>query len=163
MAVATSALWDFITALLAKVRGDATIATTYNTLVVDGPLLLEASRPNTLFVGGQPLDTDMQTADGTFDQRWGELGARARYEDLAVVCELWVRAGGTDLSAQRVTAQAILAAIESALRTDFTLGLGARLMWCEVKAGALFQGQTQQGATVRLQFTITARARLASQ
>jgi hypothetical protein len=163
MTVSTSALWDFITALLAKFRADATIATTYNTLVIDGPTLLNEAPPNILFVGGTPGDKDMGLADGSFAQQWGELGARARYEDLSVSCELWCRGGGTDLSVNRATAAAILAAIESALRIDFTLGLAARLMWCEVQGGQLFQGQTQQGSTVRLPFTITARVRLASQ
>ena len=163
MAVSTSALWDLITALLAKFRADTTIATTYSTLVVDGPLLLNAAPPNILFVGGTPGDKDMGLPDGVMDQQWGELGARARYEVLSVSCELWCRGGGTDLSVNRATAQAILAAIESALRIDYTLGLGARLMWCEVRGGQLFQGQTQQGATVRVPFTIAAKARLASQ
>lgn len=162
MAVATSALWELVAALLAKFRADATIATTYNVLVVDGPLLLDAARDNMLFVGGTPGDKDMGTPDGTFAQRWGELGARARYEDLTVACELWSRAGDNDLSARRATAQAILAAVESALRTDFTLSI-ARLIAVEVQSGQLFQGQTQQGGTIRLPFTIAARARLASQ
>jgi hypothetical protein len=163
MAVTTSALWDFITALLAKFRADATLTnSTYNVLVVDGPLLQDASRPNMLFVGGTPGDKDMGTPDGTFSQRWGELGARARYEDLTVACELWCRAGDTDLSARRATAQTLLSAIESAVRTDFTLSI-ARLIACEVQAGQMFQGQTQQGSTLRLPFTIAARARLASQ
>jgi hypothetical protein len=161
MAVQTSALWDFITALLAKLSADTTLAAN-NVLVIDGPLLLDASRPNILFVGGSPSDKDMLVPDGTFEQAWGELGARARYENLTVTCELWVRAGDTDLSARRATTQTILAAVEAALRTDLTLSVG-RLMWCEVRTGQLYQGQSQQGASLRLPFTIAARARLASQ
>jgi hypothetical protein len=163
MAVSTSALWEFLTALLAKFRADPTITgATYNVLIIDGPTLLDESRPNILFVGGSPTDKDMQTPDGTFDQVWGELGARARYEDLSVSCELWVRDGSTDLAARRATAQALLAAIEAALRVDFTLGVG-RLMWCEVNAGSLFQMQAKTGSGVKVPFTITAKARLASQ
>lgn len=163
MAVATSALFELVDALLAKFRADATLTgTTYNVQIIDGPILTDVSRPNILFVGGQPSDQTGSQPDGDFTQAWGELGARARYETLSVACELMVRTGATDMAAMRLTARTLLAAIESALRTDFTLSI-SRLMWCEVHSGQLIQEQTTKGATVAVPFVIAAKARLASQ
>lgn len=163
MPVATSALFELIDALLAKFRADATLTgTTYNVLINDGPILTDASRPNILYVGAQPSDQTGAIPDGEFAQTWGELGARARYETMSVACELWCRDGSTDIAAQRATAKTLLAAIESALRMDFTLSIG-RLHWCEIRAGQLIQQQTNRGATVAVPFTIAAKARLASQ
>jgi hypothetical protein len=165
MAVATTAVFAFIDALLAKVRANATLAADpYNLLVVDGPPLSNLGPPNILFVGASPSDEQGINPDATFSQAWGELGARAKYEDLTVICELWVRTGDTDLSARRATAKAILAAVESDLRTDFTLSI-ARLMWCTLQAGSLaqIQSRTPPGSVIKLPFTVAAKARLASQ
>lgn len=161
MAVATSALFEFVDALLAKFRADATL-TANSVLVNDGPILADASRHNILYVGAQPSDEQGAQPDGQFTQTWGELGARARYEAMTVACELWVRDGSTDLPTFRTLARTLLAAVESALRTDFALSIG-RLMWCEVQSGQLRQIQTKQGVTVAVSFLVAAKARLASQ
>lgn len=166
MAVATSAWFDIVTGLLALFRGDATLAAN-NVVIVDGPILLDASQPNILIVGGSS-DPDLNdnphgVPAGDFAQRWGEIGNRARYEQTTVLCELVVRAGSTDLSATRATAQALLSQVESLLRTSATLSV-ARLMWAEVLSGQVTQIQAQTGGTaVVVPFVIAARARLASQ
>lgn len=161
MAVATSALFELIDALLTKLRADSTL-TSNNVLVNDGPVLTDVSRPNILFVGAQPSDEQGTQSDGEFEQAWGELGARARYETMTVACELWVRDGSTDMSTRRTLARTLLAAVEAAVRTDFTLSI-ARMMWCEIKSGQLRQIQTKQGGTVAVPFIVAAKARLASQ
>jgi hypothetical protein len=164
MTVVTTAWFDLVEGLLAKFRADATIATTYGTDVRDGPLKSNEvqDRPNFLFVGTQPSDTEAGDAAGTVNQTWGELGARAKYEDLTVPCELVCQAGDTSLTQRRTDAKAILAAVESALRTDFTLSV-AQLLWCHMSAGTPQQKQTPNGSALVIPFTITGRARLASQ
>jgi hypothetical protein len=162
MAVATSVWWDLVTALLAAVRADATLGAA-PCRIMDGPILLDASSPVTLIIGGTALGDDGEPPSGTIDQRWGEVGARARYEDTSVVCELVVRDGSVDLSGRRATAQTYLAALETLLRTGFTLGVG-RLMWAEISSAQIRQRQVNTGGSaVSVIFTITARARLASQ
>lgn len=162
MAVSTSVWFDLLDALVAKCTANTTITTTYNTLVLDGPPLSDLYRQNTLIIGAQPSDTDPGTSAGDFTQRWGELGARARYEDVNVACELAVRDGNADLPTRRATAEAILAAIESDLRTDFTLGI-PRLLWCHVTSAQFRQQRIQTASAVIVTFTVTGRARLASQ
>jgi hypothetical protein len=163
MAVSTSAVFELIDALLVTFRADATLSgATYNVLVIDGPPLTDLSRNNILFVGAQPSDASGSLPDGTFAQNWAEIGARARYEISTVSCELWCRAGDTDLATRRATARILFAAIESALRTNFTQGI-SRVAWCEIQAGSVLQENTNKGSTVAVPFTIAAKARLASQ
>lgn len=161
MAVTTSALWDVITQLLVIFRANATL-TANNVLVIDGPITTNDAIVNTLLVGGTADDEQGDQDHAEFTQAWGELGARARYEDLNVICQLWVNDGGTDLAARRATAKTILAAVETDLRTNFTINV-ANLLWAHVTSAQLGQIQTEQGSAVRVTFTITARARLASQ
>lgn len=161
MAVATTVVFELITALLAKTRANATL-TANNVLVIDGGILTDVSRPNILFVGAQPSDEQGTTADATFEQHWGELGARARQETVTVACELWVRDGSSDLAARRTKVQELLAAIETDLRTDFSLGI-TRLLWCHIGSADLRQAQTDQGSFAAVPFVVAGRARLASQ
>lgn len=161
MAVATSAVFELIDALIAKFSADATL-TANSVKIYDGPPLGDLSEANILFVGAQPSDQTGTIPDATLTQTWGELGARARFEDLSVACELVVRDGNTDLQALRATAKTLLAAVESALRTDFTLSIG-RLLWCAVTAGQVVQEQTNKGAAIAVPFTVAGRARLPSQ
>jgi hypothetical protein len=166
MAVTTSAWFATVTALLALFNGDSTLAAN-NVRVLDGPFLLDASSPNTLIVGGSSdpsLNEGPQGVPaGDFAQKWGEVGARARYEQTTVHCELIVRAGTTTLATTRATAQTLLAQIESLLRTSFQLSVGS-LMWAEVLSGEIRQIQAQTGGSaVLVTFVIAARARLASQ
>lgn len=161
MAVATSAWWDAVTALLAMFRADATL-TTNKVRIVDGPLLLDAAGPNTLIVGGTS-DLEAVAPVGDFAQEWGESGARARYETLSVVCELSIRGGSTKLSDRRATAKTVLSQIEALVRTQFTLGV-TTVLWAQVLNAQIRQLQAQTGgSTVIVTFTIAAKARLASQ
>lgn len=161
MPVATTALFDTITQLLVLFRADSTL-TANKVFVNDGPILLDASQPNILFVGGNPPDDQGSSPVGQFNQRWGELGARAKYEDLTVHCELWVRTGNTDIAAARSLMQTLLAAIESALRLNFTLTI-VRVYSAQIESGELHQIQSSSGATLALPFTLAVKARLASQ
>ncbi len=162
MTVATSAWWDAVTALLALYRGDGTL-TAAGLRVVDGPILLDASGPSILIVGGtSDPDQEDGAAAGEFTQEWGELGARARFEALTVQHELVIRDGGTDLAARRTTAQVILSQIEALLRTQFTLGVG-RLLWAHITSAQINQLQAQTGSAVKVPFIVAAKARLASQ
>src|SRR6266511_3377610 len=148
MAVATSTWFELVTALIAKLRANATITgATYKTVVTDGPVLAGGDRPNLLFVGAQPSNADWGDAAGDFTQTWGELGARARYEDVTVLCELVVQAGESRLERRR---------------TDVTLSIG-RLLWCHISAAAFRQRQDANGCALIVAFTVTGRARLASQ
>lgn len=162
MPVATSAVFELIDALVVKFRADATLTDpAYQVDVIDGPPLTDLSANNIIFVGAQPSDQMGATPDATFEQNWGELGARSRYEDLTVTCELVVRDGGTDMAALRVVAHTLLAAVETALRTDFTLSIG-RLLWCHVVSAQVKQIQTTKGATISVPFVIAGRAALRS-
>lgn len=157
MTIATSTVWPVITALLAAFRADPTLSgSTYNVLVVDGPLLLDASRSNILFVGGQPSDPDMISPDATVEQDIATM-SKARDETLTVACELWVRAGDTDLSARRATAQAILAAVEGAIRPADTLGVTG-VIFADLRAAQLYQEQSRNGSSLKVPFTITIRS-----
>lgn len=161
MAVSTTSLWETITALLTLFNADTTLSSN-KVLVLDGPVLLNAAPANTLFVGATPPDDNGFSVAGDVQQVWGELGARAKYEEVSVHCELWVRDGSTDLSARRATAQTLMAAIETALRLNFTLSI-TRVYSAQVSAMEMHQAQTQTGSTVNVRFTIAVKARLASQ
>ncbi len=156
--MATSALWDLLDALVATFRTDPTL-TAANVAVFDGPPITDLSAGNLLFVGAAPNDADDSAPDAVASQQWGELGARAKYEDLQLRCELWVVSGSVDMPARRQAAKTLLDAVENALRADFTLGVG-HLLWIHLAGLEVRQMQTQGGSSVAATFTLAARARL---
>lgn len=164
MTVVTSAVFDLIDALVTKFRADPTLTDpAYAVGVIDGPPLTDLSANNILFVGAQPTADQAGTgiSSATFSQDWGELGARRRDEDLTVACELVVRDGNSDMVTLRQVAHTLLSAVETALRTDFTLSIG-QLMWCHIVSAEVKQGQTTRGATISVSFVIAGRAVLRS-
>ena len=161
MAVTTSAVWDVITQLLVLFRASSVLAAN-NVLVVDGPILTDNSRPNMLLVGGTASDPLSDQAHADFAQAFGELGNRARYEELGITCELWVTDGSTDLATRRTTAKTLLAEIESLLRTNYGLTVAA-LLWAHITSAQIRQIQNDNGSAVVVTFVISARARLATQ
>lgn len=136
--------------------------------VVDGPPLdwddltlpesqtaAYTNRLKYLFVGAGP-DSDTAASGG---QDFNAAGAVSRDETFAIECVVYVRSGNDDIKARRDEAFTLLAAAETALRTDPSLG-GAVLYSRVAALSDVLQRQTRQGSDCVISFTVACRAYL---
>lgn len=123
-------------------------------LVHDGPPVTGDALPEAVTVGfGFDEDDDLAF---DIDQSVHELGPMAkRDETVEVRCAAMASNGDGDMAAARARCVALLGAVETALRADYTLGL-ADAIRVELTVGAGRQAQTQQGAGCLIQFSVTA-------
>lgn len=124
--------------------------------IVDGPPFGADVPPKAVFIGWTGGDED-DTA-GTISQSVHDagLGASAKRDETVVVeCIAEVFTGDDDLSAPRTTCVAILGAVESALRADYSLGL-ADVLRVEIDTGEVLQSRGPNGAAVRIGFRVSA-------
>jgi hypothetical protein len=112
---------------------------------VDDPTLLPA--------GGAPTGA-------TSDQTWVGLGARARDEQLSVFCTAEAWSGETGTRAAMDAAYGIVAAVETSLFTDVSLG-GQTLFQFHGSTGHTFRWeQGEGGLAAHVLFRIDCKARL---
>ncbi|MEU6344482.1 hypothetical protein ABZ883_26440 [Streptomyces sp. NPDC046977] len=128
--------------------------------VVDGPVSIDFTERQVLYVGWQP---DGESAV-TLTQDFADAGARRRDEDFVIGCYAESRSGdkgAAKLHRDRVFA--IVAVVETALRATNDAPdaptLNGTVQWAHVTAGDLSQRQ-DAGTIAGLQFFVTCRARL---
>lgn len=138
-----------------------TALTTAGINVVDGPAVNAADTgTDTLYIGWDGTEEGSDAA--STDQEWAGLGNRARDENLTITCYAEATRGDTTLKPTRDAALAVVAAVETALRSDPQLG-GALTGPSHAQFGAidrLAQPQTPAGSRCGVVFTVTAFARL---
>jgi len=101
---------------------------------------------------GDDEDPDSETSS-TFEQEWADLGCSSKHERGAIPCVAVASTGDTDPIAVRTTAYQLLAACETALRANRTLG--GLVMTSQLQRGASAAGQATEGALAKVQFEIT--------
>lgn len=119
--------------------------------VRDGPPLDGVGDADFVLVGHD--GTPDSNADMTVEQEWADLGCTSRYENGEVICAVVSQTGDTDLQVRRDRAFTLLAACESALVADRTLG--GLVMSAQFVRGAARQFQNRNGSAVVAQFTVT--------
>lgn len=123
--------------------------------VYDGPPTTSLDPPLKLYVGLTDPDNEGIEAAATFQQTRADMGAAARDEVSEIHCcaEAW--SGTDDMPTVRHAVAAIVAAVETIIRSDNTrFGGNAALAAPGITAGELLQNNTQQGAIARIPFSI---------
>lgn len=128
--------------------------------VYDGPVVTDAPAQLILWVGMDDPDSEEAPISAESESEWGSLGALARNEQITVHCVAEAWSGPDDVRAMRVAAFGIVAAVETLLRADVSLGGTLPSGWCEVTGMQLRQNNVTQGAVARVAFHINCRARI---
>lgn len=102
---------------------------------------------------GARLDDD-RGLGGTVRQGYHDLGPTAtRDETGTIYCSAIAQTGNDDLSGMRAAAFGLVGDVETALRNNYDLDL-AGVRSVELEMGDIFQGLTQAGSFVEVQFTL---------
>lgn len=126
--------------------------------VVDGPQVNSDPSDDWLFVGFNGDAPDEYNQGAIADQSLMAF-AKPKFEDGQVTCAMVSRSGGiADVPAARARAYGNLSAAESSVRND--MQLGGLVMHAYVSNHQYSPVQTQQGAKVRVVFTVTYKAQL---
>lgn len=125
--------------------------------VVDGPQVDSSPVNDRLFVGFNG-DTPDEYNEGATALQSRMAFQRVKQEDGQVTCSVVSRSGDTDVPGVRTRAYGFLAAAEDALRADPQLG--GLVMDSFVSDHRYSPVQTQQGAKVRVVFTVTYKGQL---
>lgn len=125
--------------------------------VVDGPQVNSDSADSWLFVGFNGLNPD-EFNEGATAVQSPMAFQRVKQEDGQVTCAVVSRSGDTDVPACRSRAYGYVSAAENAVRTDATLG--GLVMDSFVSDHRYSPIQTQQGAKVRIVFTVTYKGQI---
>ncbi len=129
--------------------------------VFDGPAVTSDPSPLQLWVGVyDPDSTDAQQAAAS-EQSWAGLGHSAKNESLSVKCAAVAWSGADDIRTVRLAVAAIVAAVETLVLADATLGGTVTVPGnASVTGGEWWQNATDRGAVVQCRFEITAKARI---
>lgn len=104
------------------------------------------------------------TPDGeltTGSQAWASLGNRARDERIDIPCYVDSYSGSTDVATRRNAAFTLLAAAETAIRNDPTLGgVVPKPGWAQIGTYSERQEQTEAGLAVGIVFHVLVQARI---
>lgn len=125
--------------------------------VADGPQVNSDPSDDWLFVGFNGDTPDESNEGATVEQSLMSF-ARVNQEDGQVTCAVVSRSSDTDIPALRARAMGFLSAAEDAVRTD--MQLGGLVMHAFISGFQYSPVQTQQGAKVRVVFTVTYKAQI---
>ena len=124
--------------------------------IFDGPEV-DMSYPSDFIAVGHDGSEDGEVSVASVAQVFEQLGNMKQFEDGNVECFLSTWDGGTSLSARRARAGVLISAIDTAIRADSTLA--GSCIYSLLSAHQMTYLQTDQGAAVNINFTITYRAR----
>lgn len=125
--------------------------------VVDGPQVNSDPSGDWLFVGFNGDTPDEYNQGATADQALMSF-ARVKAEEGQITCAVVCVSGDSDIPARRARAFSFLSAAEDALRAN--MQLGGLVMHAYVSNIQYSPVQTQQGAKVRIVFSVTYKAQL---
>jgi len=124
--------------------------------IFDGPEIDESYPGDAIAIGHDGTDDGDITA-GSATQQFLELGNRKQFEDGSINCSLWSWNGGTTLTDRRVRAYELFSALDTALRTD--VSVGGSCLYSTIDQHTVAYRQTNAGALVLINFSITYRAK----
>ena len=124
--------------------------------VVDGPQANSDPSPDWLFVG---FDGAIDSGGFGVDAQQSLMAfAKVKAEDGSVTCAVSSFRGEPDVAAARARAYAVVAAAEDLLRNN--MQLGGLVMHAFVSAHQYYPSQTDDGALVRIVFTVTYKGQI---
>lgn len=161
MTVRTSCVPAVIDYLVSTFQAASTLgAATPPVAVYDGPVTTAAPAQLVLWVGINDPDSVAAPIGAESQQEWVGVGARQRNEYITVNCVAEAWAGGTDVRTMRLAAYGIVAAVETLLQADPTLGGLVIFTDNTMPQRQLRQNNTADGQVARIMFTIKAKARI---
>lgn len=125
--------------------------------VADGAQVTSDASNDWLFVGFNG-DAPDEYNEGAAGQQSLMAFAKVKGDDGRITCALVSRNGDTDIPAIRARVNGFLSSAEAAVRADMTLG--GLVMHAYVSDYRYSPVQTQQGAKVRVVFTVTYKAQI---
>ena len=151
--MATTALPQVINGILSTLTNASPLA---GVRIFDGPEV-DMSYPNDFIVVGHDGSEDGEVSVASVSQVFEQLGNMKQFEDGSVDCFLSTWDGGTSLSARRARAGVLISAIDSAIRANSTLD--GSCLFSSLSSHSMTYLQTDVGAAVNINFTITYKAR----
>ncbi|MBK7823604.1 MAG: hypothetical protein IPJ61_21695 [Tessaracoccus sp.] len=127
-----------------------------DTTVTIGPPLTQAYLRDGLIVAGDT--TSEEGLAGDFEQSYRTIGgprgaAAERDDEGSIVCEVWAQSGDDNFTPLLDRAFALMEDALDALRDNVGLGL-PDVLNLELAAGQVYAGPSEDGAFVRLPFTV---------
>lgn len=149
---------DAILAIVAALESGTTAALA---TVVDGPSAEATPMPGSyVFVGWDGDREGDYNATEDWEQDWAALGAQRKNESFDVVCAVVSGSGDPRVAARRQTALAVLAAVETDLRSALNIGLGLpQPTFARLSSAQLIQ-EWEDGLRVRIPFSINVQTRI---
>lgn len=152
----TSQVGNVLTATAAVLSADANLLAAV-VPVYDGPTMSQATNLEYVVVGHDPSGESTIAAQTQQDWRSDGGASAMRDEIITFPITVVVRAGDTDIVTRRTRAYVLAGYVESALRTNYTLGL-AQVAWVEIADQTLHQVAAAEGSIVYVESTVRARA-----
>lgn len=149
--MATSRYFDATDAVISMLKGAGLT-------VWDGPIFTE-DYSDCVFVGYDG-DPENPPVAATLSQEWEGIGAKARREDINIVCAVVATSGEQAIKITRDKAKQILATVETTLRADPSLGMTPPPFWAGVQPLSVHPESFQDGTVVRIVFQIVIRTRV---
>lgn len=153
--MSTSRVPDLIDALVTALQASPGLS---DVQVVDGPLVTDSAAQEWVFVGYDG-DEEGDFVTATAQQEWAGIGAKKKNEDITLTGAVLVQRGSTQVRPCRIRTYEVLAAVESVLRADPSLGFPTPTV-CALTEHAFHQEQTADGIQGRIPFTVTCTTRI---
>jgi hypothetical protein len=149
---------DAIGAIVTALRAGTTAALA---TVVDGPSGEATPMPGSyVFVGWDGDREGDYNATEDWEQDWAGLGAQRKDETFDVVCAVVSGSGDYNVAARRQDALAVLAAVETDLRSALNIGLGLPSpSFARLSSAQLIQ-EPVDGLRARIPFSISVQTRI---
>ena len=151
--MATTAFPAVVSGIISQLSASPALA---GVRIFDG-IEVDSSYPSDFIAIGHDGTDDGDVTAVSLTQTYDQIGAVKMFEDGSIDCFLASWDGTTDLASRRTRAFAIMSAIDSAIRTDPSLG-GACL-FSGISQNTTAYRQTSAGVAVVVNFTITYKAR----
>jgi len=151
--MATTALPQVINGLLTAFQNSSGLS---GVRIFDGPEI-DSSYPGDFIAVGHDGSEDGELAIANVTQTFEQLGNLKQFEDGSIDCWLATWDGGSSLSDRRSRVATLLAAVDTAIRAD--VSLGGSCIYSSLSTHQMTYIQANNGVAISVTFTIEYRAR----
>ena len=153
--MSTSALPTFISSFVSSLQSYSPLA---QIRIFDGTEIDMSFPGDAIAIGHDGSIDGDDVSSGSARQEYIQLGAKSKFEEGTVSCVLWSANGLTNLSDRRTQAYTLLGAVESLIRSD--VSFGGVVLYSSLDSHQMIYRQTDAGAAVVIQFTVTYKAKI---
>jgi hypothetical protein len=153
--MATSAVPALINAVITRLKADSNLSAVR---IFDGIEIDQSYPGDAICIGHDGNMEGDEVVASNFTQEYRNLGAIGKFEDGVINCTMWAWDGMTDISARRTRATAVLGYVENSIRSD--VSFGGVVIYSGLETAQMGYRQTNAGAAVTINFSITYRAKI---